>query len=88
MIHNEVENELLAWKSEPGATVPNAGSVRFADAPGDRGTELRVVLEYDPPAGRLGQAVARLFGEEPAQQVREDLHRFKATMETGEAVRS
>lgn len=88
VIHNEVENELLAWKSEPGATVPNAGSVRFADAPGNRGTEVRVVLEYDPPAGRLGQAVARLFGEEPAQQVRDDLYRFKATMETGEAVRS
>lgn len=81
VIHNEIENELLAWKSEDGAEVPNAGSVHFTDASGGRGTELRVVLEYVPPAGRLGAAVARLFHEEPEQQIREDLHRFKAEME-------
>ena len=67
------------------ATVPNAGSVRFSDAPGGRGTEVHVTLEYDPPAGRLGQLVAKLFGEEPDVQVREDLRRFKAIMEAGEA---
>ena len=82
IIHNEVPDELIAWKSVEGASVPNAGSVRFADAPGRRGTEIRVVLEYDPPAGRLGAAVARLFGEEPDRQVTDDLRRFKAEMES------
>jgi len=86
VIHNEIENELIAWKSEGAASVPNAGSVRFADAPGGRGTELRVVLEYDPPAGKVGRAVAKLFGEEPGVQVREDLRRFKAVMEAGQAL--
>jgi uncharacterized membrane protein len=84
VIHNEVPNELIAWKSVDGAQVPNAGSVHFTPAPGDRGTEVRVVLEYEPPAGKLGVAVARLFGEEPGFQVREDLRRFKQLVEAGE----
>ena len=83
-IINERPNELIAWKSIEGALVPNAGSVHFTPAPGDRGTEVRVVLEYAPPAGRLGAQVARLLGEEPGIQVREDLWRLKQLMETGE----
>ncbi|SCG74976.1 SRPBCC family protein [Micromonospora coxensis] len=81
-------NELIAWRSLPGARVRNAGRVRFVPAPGDRGTEVRVELGYAPPAGRLGRAVAKLFGEEPEQQVRDDLRRFKQVLETGEVVRS
>ncbi|TDC28707.1 SRPBCC family protein, partial [Micromonospora sp. KC213] len=81
-------DELIAWRSLPGAAVPNAGRVRFVPAPGDRGTEVRVELGYAPPAGRLGRAVAKLFGEEPEQQVRDDLRRFKQVLETGEVVRS
>ena len=85
VIHNEIEDELLAWKSEPGASIANAGSVHFTDAP-DGGTTLRVLLEYDPPAGQLGRAVARLLGEEPDAQVRDDLQRFRAAMERGEGL--
>ncbi|TDB70562.1 SRPBCC family protein, partial [Micromonospora sp. KC721] len=81
-------DELIAWRSLPGAPVPNAGRVRFVPAPGDRGTEVRVELGYAPPAGQLGRAVAKLFGEEPEQQVRDDLRRFKQVLETGEVVRS
>jgi hypothetical protein len=40
------------------------------------------------PGGALGAAVAKLFGEEPSQQVRDDLRRFKQVMETGEVVLS
>jgi uncharacterized membrane protein len=68
--------------------VPNEGSVRFTDAPADRGTEVHVELRYDPPAGKAGALVAALFGEEPKQQVRDDLRRFKQVMETGEVVLS
>ena len=81
-------NELIAWRSVEGSDVENAGSVRFAPAPGDRGTEITVQVEYRPPAGRLGATVARLFGEEPSQQLKEDLRRFKQVLETGEVVRS
>lgn len=80
--------ELLAWRSIDGATVPNAGVVLFDDAPGDRGTELRVEVRYDPPGGTAGATVAKLFGEEPGQQLRDDLRRFKQVLETGEVVLS
>jgi len=83
-IINEKENELIAWRSLPGADVDNAGSVRFDPAPAGRGTEVQVVLEYDPPGGRLGAAVAKLWGEEPEQQIDEDLRHFKQIMEAGE----
>ena len=81
-IHNEIPDELIAWRSLPGSEIANAGSVHFTPAGG--GTEVRVVLSYEPPAGRLGDAVARLFGEAPAQQVQDDLRRFKQVMEAGE----
>ncbi|HEY0079305.1 MAG TPA: SRPBCC family protein [Pyrinomonadaceae bacterium] len=83
-IYNEKENELIAWRSLEGSQVNNAGSVRFQPAAGGRGTEVKVSLKYDPPGGTIGAALAKLFGEEPEQQVREDLRRFKQFMETGE----
>lgn len=83
-IVNEVRNEVIGWRSLANAQVANAGSVRFRAAPGGRGTEVRVTLEYTLPAGKLGAAVARLLGEAPEIQVDEDLRRFKQLMESGE----
>jgi uncharacterized membrane protein len=83
-IYNEKENELIAWRSLENADVPNAGSVHFTPVAGGRETEVKVSLKYDPPGGIVGSAVARLFGENPEQQISEDLHRFKQVMETGE----
>ena len=83
-IINEKENELIAWRSVGDADIGNAGSVHFTPAPGGRGTVVKVVLEYNPPAGKAGKLVAKLFGEEPDQQVREDLRHFKEMMEAGE----
>lgn len=78
------ENEFISWASVEGADVDNSGFVRFKKAPGDRGTEVKVVLEYNPPGGALTAAVAKLFGEEPEQQIGDELRRFKMLMETGE----
>jgi uncharacterized membrane protein len=83
-VTEELENEYLAWKSLPGSPVESAGSVHFSDAPGGRGTVLTVSMQYNPPAGSMGAAFAKLFGEEPSQQVRDDLRHFKQMMETGE----
>lgn len=83
-IINDVPGETIAWRSLEGSQIPNAGAVNFRAAPGGRGTEVRVSLDYQPPLGKLGAAVARLFGEEPEIQVREDLRRFKALQEAGE----
>jgi uncharacterized membrane protein len=81
-------NERISWRSNQAAEVPNTGTVRFRVAPGNRGTEIHVTLRYDPPAGRLGALVAKLFGEDPSQQVKGDLRRLKQVLETGEVVHS
>jgi uncharacterized membrane protein len=80
VIHNEIDNELIGWRSLPGSDINHAGSVHFTPT-AQGGTEVRVVLSYEPPAGKLGAAVAKLLGEEPSQQVQDDLRRFKQVME-------
>jgi uncharacterized membrane protein len=82
------ENEMIGWRSLEGADVDNAGYVRFEGAPGKSGTVVRVSLQYNPPAGKVGATVAKLLGEEPELQIGEDLHRFKQLMETGEVATS
>jgi uncharacterized membrane protein len=84
-IHNEIENELIGWRSLPGADVNNAGSVHFTPVGNGNRTEVLVVLSYEPPAGKVGVAVAKLLGEEPSKQVEEDLRRFKQVVEAVEA---
>jgi len=81
---NDKPNELIAWRSVEGSDIHNAGSVRFRPGPNGRGTEVTVELNYEPPAGMVGATIARLFGESPEVQVREDLRRFKQLMEAGE----
>jgi uncharacterized membrane protein len=82
----DTPNETISWRSLPGSDVDTAGSVHFRPAAGG-GTEVRVSLKYDPPAGKVGAAVARLLGESPEHQVRADLERFKTLMEGGGARR-
>lgn len=83
-IVDEAVNERIGWRAVENADVEHAGTVTFSPAPGDRGTEVRVMLHYAPPAGRLGTALAKVFGEAPAQQVQRDLRTFKQVMEAGE----
>lgn len=83
-IINDQENQLIAWASVTGADVNNSGFVRFKPAPRDLGTEVKIVMEYEAPGGVVGAAIAKLFGEEPEQQIGDELHRFKQLMETGE----
>jgi uncharacterized membrane protein len=77
---------VITWRSLEGSDVDNAGAVRFEGAPGGRGTIVKVNIEYKPIGGALGAAVAKLFGEEPEQQLDDDLRRFKQVMEVGEVV--
>jgi uncharacterized membrane protein len=81
-------NELIAWHSLGNSDVRNSGMVRFAEAPGGRGTEVHVDLRYDPPGGALGALFAKMFGEEPGGQIADDLRRFKQVMEIGEVMLS
>jgi uncharacterized membrane protein len=83
-IINDEPNRTIAWRSLGGADVDNAGSVTFRPAAGDRGTEVSVTLDYIPPMGKAGSMVAKLFGRDADQMIREDLRNFKRLMETGE----
>lgn len=83
-IIEERENELLVWKSLPGSTVESMGRVIFMDVPGGLGTIVHVSMQYNPPGGSLGAALAKLFGEEPDRQIHEDLYHFKQIMEAAE----
>jgi uncharacterized membrane protein len=87
-ITEDVPGERVAWRSVAGSKIDNAGTVSFVPAPGDQGTEVHVDMRYGPPAGAVGATIAKLFGEEPAIQLKDDLRRFKQIAETGEVVRS
>jgi uncharacterized membrane protein len=83
-IINEVPNQVIGWRSIEGSDVVSAGSVNFDDAGPGRGTRVRVRLQYRPPGGKVGAAIARLMGRDPGTEIREDLRRFKQLVETGE----
>lgn len=82
VITDERQNETISWRSLEDAQVPNEGTVRFSRR-SDSSTEVIVSLTYHPPLGAVGAAVAKLFGEEPSQQIRDDLQNFKQAVEGG-----
>lgn len=77
-------DRVIAWTTVGSPGVPNAGSIRFRELSHGRGTEVKVAIEYLPPGGRLGDAVARIMGDDARSQIHEALHRFRQVMETGE----
>jgi uncharacterized membrane protein len=72
-VYNEVPNKLIAWRSLEGSDVVSAGSVNFDRAAGSQATRVTVHLQYSPPLGKVGAAVARLFGADAETEIREDL---------------
>ncbi len=84
-IINEVPDQVIGWRSLEGSDVVSAGSVNFEQGGGE--TRVRVRLQYSPPLGKVGDAVARLLGADAATQIREDLQRFKTLVETGQTAR-
>jgi uncharacterized membrane protein len=87
-IINEVENQVIGWRSLPGSDVVTAGSVNFDTAREGRSTQVSVHLQYAPPAGKASALIASLFGREPSQTIREDLRHFKQLLEAGEIPRA
>jgi uncharacterized membrane protein len=83
-IINDVPNEVIAWRSINSPDIESAGSLNFEPLPGNRGTMICASFQYLPPAGVVGVAIAKLFGEEPEIQVKDDLRRLKQLLEAGE----
>jgi hypothetical protein len=48
------------------------------------GVEVGLEMQFSPPGGVISAKIAKLWGEEPEQQVQEDLRSFNRVMETGE----
>jgi uncharacterized membrane protein len=88
VVTDDQPGRLIAWQSVEGADVKNSGRVEFLDAAPGRGTMGRATIAYDPPAGTIGQWIAKLFQREPNLQVRRDLRRLKQFLETGEITSS
>lgn len=87
-IHTDVPNEVISWRSMPGAQISNAGSIRFKPVVSGQGTEVILTLEFVPPGGALGQAVMKMFNDAPAQYIGQYLHDFKLMMEADEQAAS
>ncbi len=83
-ITKEVPNELLSWKSVEGSDVITSATIQFTKAPGNRGTEVKLMIRYDPPGGIIGATIVKLLGDDPSKELREGLRRFKQLFEAGE----
>lgn len=83
-IVNETDSQSIVWRSLEGSDIEHVGSVEFRPAPGNRGTLVTAIMEYNPPAGAVGKTLAAIVGKDPEFTLREDLRRFKQLMEAGE----
>lgn len=86
VVVNDIQDQLVAWKTVGDPDIAHAGSVHFRPLSNGQATEMRIVFDYEPPGGRfgaVGSALTRIFGESPSQRVDEDLRRFKQQMESG-----
>ena len=81
---NEEPGHLVAWKTLPGGDIESAGSIRLVPAWDGRGTEVTMEINFEPPAGSVGLAVAKILGHDPDATVRENLRRLKNLLEAGE----
>jgi uncharacterized membrane protein len=88
VVTDDEPGRLIAWQSVEGADVKSSGRIEFLDAAPGRGTMVRATFSYDPPAGWLGEWIAKLFQREPNVQARRDLRRLKQFLETGEVTSS
>ena len=83
-ITEERPGDYIAWRSLEESDIDHEGWIEFRDNPFGRGTEVRVFISYDPPAGALGKMVAKVMPREPRIQARRELRRYKQLRETGE----
>jgi uncharacterized membrane protein len=79
MLTQQVPEEVIAWRSEAGSMLENAGIIRFA--PAGTGTRVNLRFCYHPPVGGAGEAVAQLLGSDPRAKLNEDLGRMKSLLE-------
>ena len=83
VVTQDVPGEILAWRSEPGSMIDNAGFIRFEPVGDGESTRVDIHLSYNPPAGSAGDVVASLLGADPKSAMDEDMVRFQSLVEEG-----
>jgi uncharacterized membrane protein len=84
-ITDDQPDRRIAWRSLPASQISTSGSVEFQDDPQGRGSMIRAQVQYSAPLGAIGRGLITALGKSPAFAVKEDLRRFKALLEAGEA---
>ncbi len=72
-------NERIAWNTKDNRGLTTSGEVRFKGL-SDSQTEVTVTMQYDAPAGKLGELIGNLLAD-PEGRLEEDLQNFKAYAE-------
>ena len=73
-------NRHIGWNTKDNASmITTSGEVVFTPL-ADFQTQVAVTLKYEPPAGALGEAVAKIFSN-PGARLDEDLKNFKNYVE-------
>jgi len=66
----------IAWNSKDHeGTITTSGQVTFKELPTDQ-TEVTVLLQYEPPGGKLGEVATAIFSN-PEKRLEKDLRNFK-----------
>lgn len=72
------EDKRIAWKTLEG-DIKTSGQVTFNQLPSEE-TEMTVMLQYVPPAGKVGDIMSKII-DKPRAKVTEGLRDFKAFAE-------
>jgi uncharacterized membrane protein len=83
-IVSDVPGAELALRSRPESPVQIAVSITFNQTENDRGTQVRVTIEYLAAENELARLMHKVLGDATESHVRATLHRFRQLMETGE----
>ncbi len=87
-ITSDIPESMITWRSMEDAEIDMMTTLRFEPAPGDRGTMVSMEVQFVPPGGALGAAIAKMLTRIPKEATEICLQRAKQLIETGEIARS
>lgn len=85
-VTQDIANHAIAWRTASASDSDHevSGRVEFKEVAAGRGTLVTLTLRYKLRGGLLHSGAASIIGQDPAQEIRENLRRFKMLMEAGE----
>ena len=77
-----VPEKRIEWWSLPDSIIENHGVIHL-EAQKDGRTRVHIDMNYNPPAGLIGHAVAALLGLDPKSALDQDMVQLKSLLEQG-----